>query len=168
VFRNNTSAAIAHVQVSGTAKDPTGKIVASGSSQGTDPSTVQPGQWAFAFIYFEPGSKLSGTDRLSFSEQAMTASTESYNTAAIQVTQANLSGSSIAGGVQNTTGHHVQGPISVHAYCLNPAGDPMGVVTGFTSGSSGPLAPNATDSFQLDLNGQSCSSFLVGAYGYYS
>jgi hypothetical protein len=168
VFRNNTSAAIAHVDVSATAKDPTGKIVASGASQGTDPSTVQPGQRAFAFIYFESGTDLTSNDTLSFSFQTTPASTESFNTAAIQVTQANLSGSSIAGGVQNRTGHPVEGPISVHAYCLNSSGDPTSVVTGFTSSSTGNLAPDATDSFQLDLYDQSCQSFLVGASGYYS
>lgn len=168
VFRNNTSTAIAHVDVSATAKDPAGKIVASGASQGTDPSTVQPGQWALAYIYFDPGTKLAVNDTLSFSFQTMPASTDSFNTAAIQITQVNPSGSSIAGGVQNTTGHPVQGPISVHAYCLNSAGDPMSVVTGFTSSSSGNLAPDATDSFQLDLYDQSCPSFLVGASGYYS
>jgi hypothetical protein len=59
VFRNNTSTAIAHVDVSAAAKDPTGKIVASGASQGTDPATVQPGQRAFAYIYFDPGTKLA-------------------------------------------------------------------------------------------------------------
>jgi hypothetical protein len=168
VFRNNSNAAIAHVDISAAAKDSTGKIVASGASQGTDPSTVQPGQWAFAYIYFDPGAKLAVNDTLSFSFQTTPASTESFNTAAIQVTQANPSGSSIVGGVQNTTGHPVQGPISVHAYCLNSAGDPTSVVTGFTSSSSGNLAPDATDSFQLDLYGQSCPSFLVGASGYYS
>ena len=168
VFRNNTSAAIAHVDVAAPAKDSTGKIVASGSSQGTDPSTVQPGQWAFAYIYFEPGTDLAANDTLSFSFQTTPASTDSFNTAALQVPQANLSGSSIAGGVRNTTGHPVQGPISVHAYCLNSAGDPTSVITGFTSNSSGNLAPDATDSFQLDLYDQSCPSFLVGASGYYS
>jgi len=91
VFRNNTSAAIAHVEVAATAKDPTGKIVASGSSQGTEPSTVQPRQWALGYIYFEPGTKLAANDTLSFSFQTMPASTDSYNTAALQVTQTNLS-----------------------------------------------------------------------------
>jgi hypothetical protein len=167
VFRNNTSAAIAHVDVSATAKDSGEKIVASGSSQGTDPSTVEPGQWALAYIYFESGTALNAHDTLSFTFQSMPASTDSFNTAAIQVTQANLSGSSIAGGVQNMTGHPVQGPISVHAYCLNSAGYPTSDVIGFTSSSSGDLTPGATDSFQLDLDNQRCSSFLVGASGFY-
>ena len=167
VFRNNTNSAIAHVDVSAAAKNPAGKIIASGSSQGTDPSAVQPGQWAFAYIYFEPGTALASNDTLSFTFQSTPASADSFNTAAIQVTQANLSGSSIAGGVQNTTGHPVQGPISVNAYCLNSSDDPTTVITGFTSSSSGDLAPGATDSFQLNVYDKRCSSFLVGASGYY-
>jgi hypothetical protein len=167
VFRNGTSTAIAHVTVSATAEDQDGKIVASGASQGTDPSVVQPGQWAFAFIYFEPGSALAVGNTLSFTFQSMPASTEPFNTAAIQVTQANLSGSSIVGGVKNTTGSPVQGPVSVHAYCLDPAGRPVSAVTGFTTGSLGDLAPNDTGSFQLTPYDQDCSSFLVGASGYY-
>jgi hypothetical protein len=167
VLRNNTSAAVAHVQVSATAKDQGGKIVASGSSQGTDPSAIEPGQWALAYIYFEPGSGLAPDDTLSFTFQSMPASTDSFNTATIQVTQANLSGSSIAGGVQNTTGHPVQGPISIHAYCLSSAGDPTSEAIGFTSSQPGDLAPNAADSFQLNLSDQECASFLIGASGYY-
>lgn len=167
VFRNNTSATIAHVSVSSTAKDRAGKIVASGASQGTDPSVVKSGQWAFAFVYFQPGSALAADDTLSFTFQSMPASTEAFNTAAIRVTQANLSGSTIAGGVQNTTGNPVRGPISVHAYCLDSSGDPASVAIGFTSTLSSGLTSNATDSFQLNLTDQKCSSFLVGASGYY-
>lgn len=165
VFRNDTKTGVAHVDISATATDATGKIVGSGSSQGTDPSVVQPGQWAYAYIYFESG--LAATDKLSnFRFNSLPADTSSYNTAPIQVTQANLTSTAIAGGVQNTTGHTVTGPISVNAYCLDAAGNPTSTQGGFTSGTAD-LAPNATDSFQLDLYGQSCSSFLVGASGYY-
>ena len=166
VFRNNTKAGVAHVDISASATDATGKIVGSGSSQGTDPSVVQPGQWAYAYIYFESGP--AATDKLSnFTFNSSPADTSSYNTAPIQVTQANLTGTAIAGGVQNTTGHAVTGPISINAYCLDAAGNPTSTQGGFTSGSRD-LAPNAADSFQLDLYGQSCPSFLVGASGYYS
>ena len=94
------------------------------------------------------------------------ADTSPYNTAAVQVTQANMSSDSLTGGVQNTTGHMVTGPISVDAYCFDPNGHPVYEQSGFTSGS-GDLAPNATDSFELNFYGQQCSSYLVGASGYY-
>jgi hypothetical protein len=165
VFRNNTKAGVAHVDISATATDMTGKIVGSGSSQGTSPSVVQPGQWAYAYIFFqslpEATNKLGG---FSFKTSRVTRSF--YNTAPIQVTQANLVGMAITGGVQNTTGHKVTGPISIHAYCLDSTGNPANVLIDFTSGSSD-LAPNATDSFQVNFYEGTCPSFLVGASGYY-
>jgi hypothetical protein len=165
VFRNNTKVGVAHVDISATALDATGKIVGSGSSQGTAPSVVQPGQWAYAYIFFQSlpaaASKLRG-----FTFRTSSVTTSFYNTAPIQVTQANLVGTAIAGGVQNTTGHKVNGPISVDVYCLDAAGNPANVHIGFTSGATSGLAPNATDSFQVGFDG-TCSSFLVGASGFY-
>ena len=165
VFRNNTKAGVAHVDISASATDMTGKIVGSGSSQGTSPSVVQPGQWAYAYIYFE--SLPESTNKFgSFSFKTTRVTTSFYNTAPIQVTQANLVGMAITGGVQNTTGHKVAGPISINAYCLDSTGNPAKVFTDFTSGSSD-LAPNATDSFQVNFYEGTCPSFLVGASGYY-
>ncbi len=166
VLDNNTSKAVAHVDISGTAKDASGKIVGSGDSQGTYPSVIMPGQWALAFIYFQSSDGLSSSDTMSFSVNTSPADTSSYNTAAVQVTQANMSSGSITGGVQNTTGHIVTGPISVDTYCFDSNGHPVYEQGGFTA-SSGDLASNATDSFQIDLSGQQCSSYLVGASGYY-
>lgn len=166
VFDNNTSKAVAHVDFSATAKDPTGKIVGSGDSQGTEPSVIQPGQWALAYIYFESAGDLAANDTMTFNVTTMPADTSPYNTAAIQVTQANLSGTSVTGGVQNTTGQTVTGPISVDLYCFDSAGHPDYVQKGFTSGS-GDLAAGANDSFQIGLYGSTCSSYLVGASGFY-
>lgn len=166
VIRNNTSAGVAHVDITASTRDAAGKIIASGQSQGTDPSVIQPGQWALSFIHYDPGTSLAANDTLTFSFQTSPVSTTNYNTAAIQVTQANAVGTSIAGGVQNTTGHDVTGPISIDVYCLNGSGQPTYIQGGFTSGQ-GDLAANATASFQVDLYGRQCTSFLVGASGYY-
>jgi hypothetical protein len=166
VLNNNSSKAVAHVDISGTAKNAAGKIVGSGSSQGTYPSVIEPGQWALAFIYFQSAEGLSPSDTMSFSVDITQADTSSYNTAAIQVTQANMSSGSITGGVQNTTGHVVTGPISVDVYCFDGNGHPFYEQGGFTSGS-GDLATNASDSFQINLSDQQCPSYLVGASGYY-
>lgn len=163
---NNTSKGVAHVDISGTVKDPTGKIVGSGDSQGTSPSVIKPGQWALAFIYFQSGDGLASNDTMSFNVSTSPADTSSYNTAAVQVTQANVSGSSITGGVQNTTGQVVTGPISVDLYCFDAAGHPDYEQGTFTSGS-GDLSPGATDSFEINLYNQPCSSYLIGASGYY-
>ena len=166
VLDNNSSTAVAHVDISGAAKDASGKIVGSGDSQETSPSVIKPGQWALAFIYFQSGVNLSSSDTISFNVKTSPADTSSYNTAAVQVTQANLSGSSITGGVQNTTGKVIVGPITVDAYCFDAAGHIVNEQGTFTSGS-GDLAPNATDSFQINFYEQPCPSYLVGASGFY-
>jgi len=166
VLDNNSSKAVAHVNISATAKDATGKIVGSGSSQGTAPSVIQPGEWTLAYIFFGSAPDLSSSDTLSFTVNTTPADTSPYNTAAIQVTQANLSGSAITGGVQNTTGHEVTGPIAVDVYCFDGAGHPFDTQREFTAGS-GDLAPNATDSFEITFYNQQCPSYLVGASGYY-
>ncbi|MGH9121720.1 MAG: hypothetical protein ACRDYC_07200 [Acidimicrobiales bacterium] len=166
VIRNNTSASLAHVDITASTADPTGKIVASGESQGTDPSVVQPHQWALAYIFYSPGTNLSADDRLTFGFQTSPADTSFYNTAAIQVTQANVSGTSITGAVQSTTGHDVAGPISVNVYCFDQSNNPTYEQGSFTAGS-GDLAAGAMDSFEIDLSQQVCPSYLVGASGYY-
>ena len=56
-FRNNTDAPISHVDWTATATAG-GKLVATGSSQGTQPAWVAPGEVGMAFIYFETGNEI--------------------------------------------------------------------------------------------------------------
>lgn len=51
-FRNNTSDGISHVDWTATARSG-GAIVATGSSQGTIPAQVKPGETGLAYIYFD-------------------------------------------------------------------------------------------------------------------
>lgn len=61
-FRNNTPEAISHVDWSATARSG-GSVVATGSSQGTTPSVVQPGEVGLSYIYFESGESIpEGTE----------------------------------------------------------------------------------------------------------
>lgn len=50
-FRNNTSQGISHVDWAATARSG-GKIVSTGSSQGTEPAQVQPGEVGLGYIFF--------------------------------------------------------------------------------------------------------------------
>ncbi|MBO0732054.1 MAG: hypothetical protein J2P57_22530, partial [Acidimicrobiaceae bacterium] len=70
VVDNNTSRAVTQVDISGTAKDPTGKIVGIGSSHGTSPPVIQPGEWALAAISFPSAARLSTSDTMSFNVKA--------------------------------------------------------------------------------------------------
>ena len=91
VFRNDTKAGVSHVDISASATDATGKIVGSGS---------EPGNRSFRRPTRPVGLRLhllrsgtAATDKLSnFTFNTSPADTSSYNTAPVQVTQANLSG----------------------------------------------------------------------------
>jgi hypothetical protein len=52
VIRNNTDKGVAHVDLSAVARGSSGKVVATGSSQGFEPAQIQPGEPALGFIYF--------------------------------------------------------------------------------------------------------------------
>ena len=118
-FRNNTSEGISHVDWTGTARSG-GSIVATGSSQGTIPAQVQPGEVGLAFIYFDGSSELPPTDaEYEFTVNTSAADQAFYNTAPLKVTEASASGDAIVGAAVNGTGESVGGPFSVSVYCFD-------------------------------------------------
>ena len=162
-FRNNTPEAISHVDWSATARSG-GSVVATGSSQGTTPSVVQPGEVGLSYIYFESGESIPEGTEYEFDVSPSPADTSSYNTAPMTVTEANLVGDAIVGAAVNDTGADTAGPYSVGVYCFE--GDNIvGQLGGFTEQDT--LAAEATGSFTVSLYGDSCPTYAVGVSGYY-
>lgn len=164
-FRNNTDAAISHVDWSATARSG-GSIVATGSSQGTAPSQVQPGEVGLAYIFFENGETIPAEGvEYEFSVQTSPADTEFFNTAPMTVTESSISGDAIVGAAQNKTGANAEGPFGVSIYCFE--GD--NIVSqhmGFTEQDS--LADGASGTFTVSLYGSTCPSYAIGVSGYFS
>jgi hypothetical protein len=166
VFRNNTAAAISHVDVSASARNHAGQLIATGTSQGTTPAQIQPGQLSMAFIYFEHANKIPTNASYSFEFETSPADTESFNTADLKATEASVSGGAIVGAGVNSSGKTVSGPFAVNAYCFR--GDHVLTnVNGFTDQDSD-QRPGGKVTFTLDLYGGNCRDFLVGITGYYS
>ena len=162
-FRNNTSEAIAHVDWSATARID-GSIVATGSSQGTAPSIVQPGEVGLAYIYFEEASAIAEGTEFEFQASTSPADPTPYNTARMTVTEASLVKDSIVGGADNKTGKPTTGPYSVSVYCFD--GDTIvGHTTGFTEQDT--IAVDAAGTFTVSLYDVECSTFAVGVSGYF-
>lgn len=162
-FRNNTDEAIAHVDWTATARSG-GSIVGSGSSQGTAPSVVQPGEVALSYIYFDNIESIPDDAEYEFSVSPSKADNSPYNTAALKVTEANLVGESIVGGAVNEAGGDATGPFSVSIYCFD--GDQMaGHRTGYADQQE--AAEGATVSFSENLYSLSCPNFAVGVSGYF-
>lgn len=165
-FRNNTSEGISHVDWSGTARSG-GAIVATGSSQGTIPAQIKPGEVGFAFIYFDGTSQLPPADaEYEFTAKTSPADQDAYNTAPLKVTEANLSGDAIVGAAVNQTGESVEGPFSVDAYCFD--GDKVLSEHGDFAEQDGPIAADEQVTFSASLFGANCPTFAVGVNGYFS
>lgn len=165
-FRNNTDKAISHVDFSATARAD-GKLVATGSSQGTQPAQVTPGEVGMAFIYFEAGNDIPDSGATyEFKAETTEADTSSYNTAPVVVEEANRSGSKIVGSATNKTGKPLTGPYSAEAYCFD--GNKITGRIGSFAEEDGDINAGATVSFTIDLYDTECKTFAVGASGYFS
>lgn len=164
-YRNNTGAAISHVDLSATARL-NGKLVASGKSQGAIPAQVQPGEVGFAFIYFEDSKSMADTGlKYEFTAETTPADTSSYNTAPLTVGEATHNGSSIVGTAVNKTGKALTGPYGVQVYCF--AGNKLTAEVGAFADQNDKVAADAKVSFTANLYDTKCDKFTVGVSGYF-
>lgn len=163
-FRNNTSDAISHVDWTATARSD-GAIVATGSSQGTIPAVVQPGEVGLSYIFFENGESIPDGSEYEFDSSSSRAAATPYNTAPMTVTESNVAGDAIVGTAVNNTGEPTVGPYSVQVYCFE--GD--NIVDQMTSyAEQDALVDGATGTFTVSLYGAACPSYALGMGGYYS
>ncbi len=164
-FRNNTSKAISHVDWNATARSG-GAIVSTGSSQGTVPAQVQPGEVGLAYIYFENGEVIEDDAEYEFDVDTSPADTSSYNTAPLKVAEASISGDAIVGSATNTSGAETVGPYGVSVYCF----DGNTLLSQFVSYAeqSDEVEDGGSVTFTASLYGDNCASFVVGVAGYFS
>ena len=156
VIRNNTNKGVAHVDLSAVARNSSGKVVATGSSQGFEPAQIQPGEPALGFIYFEADKALPPNGATyTFTADVEPADASSYNTGSVKIDEANNTGQAIVGTGMNTTGAKLTGPYSVTAYCFSPAGQLIATNGAFAEPDSD-LVPGARVSFTIDLYGTRC------------
>lgn len=165
VFRNNTDAAVSHVDASATARDAGGTLAGAGNSQGTTPAQIPPGGLGMAYIFFD--SPIPADAQLEFTFETSPADTSSYNTADLRTVEAVATGDAIVGTAANETGATLEGPFSVTAHCFDEAGTLTSIQLSFAN-ESGPIDDGGTISFSMRLYGDPCGSFLVGTTGWFS
>lgn len=165
-FRNNTDEAISHVDWTATARAG-GKLVATGSSQGTQPAQIAPGEVGMAFIYFESGKSIprSGV-KYEFSAETTEADTAPFNTAPLVVVEANRNGAKIVGSATNKTGKKLTGPYGAEVYCFR--GNDITGKTGDFAEENREVQPGGTVHFTVDLGNTPCKTFAVGVSGYFA
>ena len=164
-FRNNTSESISHVDWTATARSG-GSIVATGSSQGTTPAQLQPGEAGLSYIFFDNAEAIPANAEYEFQASSSAAYTSPYNTAPLTVTEANVSGDSIVGSATNETGAETTGPYSVEVYCFEGDALLSSMITFAEQTDEVPDGGAVT--FSANLFGDPCPTFVVGVSGYFS
>ena len=160
--RNGTNESITSVEVSGAAMDATGKILASGRSQGFSPAVVPAGGVSLGYVFFD--AKLPDTAKLEFTVASKPLEGDPYFQD-LKVDQANAMGTSVTGKATNTSKNKLNGPYGVHVTCFDAKGSLLGSQTGFASPDAD-LAAGQSVTFQVDFYGEPCPTFLVGVSGY--
>ncbi|MCL2482646.1 MAG: hypothetical protein FWF43_04355 [Propionibacteriaceae bacterium] len=168
-FQNNTDSAIASIDWTATATSG-GSEVATGQSEGTNPAQLQPGEVGLAFISFGADTATPGPDATyTFSANTSPADTSSLNTGSLTVTTADASGGSITGTAVNNTGASLTGPVAVTVYCFSA--DPEDLLQSAHMGyvdQTDDIAPDGNATFTVDLAGDTCATYLVGASGFFA
>jgi hypothetical protein len=159
IVRNNTSDPIGQIEATGTARDASGALVGSGSSQGFKPVVVAPGEIAYGYVYFDGGFPDGSTFGFAVAGEEV----DTYFRP-ITITEINNTGDAIIGGRSNDTGVDVTGPISVEALCFAADGTTVGPRGGFAEQDD--LVDGATGSFSVSLYGDECPIGLAAASGY--
>lgn len=165
-FRNNTNEAISHVDWTATAKS-NGSLIGSGSSQGTTPSQINPGEAGLAYIYFENSSKFPKDTEYDFKVSTSSADPTPFNTAPFTIDEVNIVGGSIVGSATNKTGSNTTGPYSVSVYCFEE-GKLRYQDTDYAEESSQDTASGESVTFSTKIYGHECKEFILGVSGYFS
>lgn len=166
VIRNMTSTPLTNLEVTGTARDGAGELMGSGSSQGFAPELVNPGEWAFGYVYID-GVTVSKDAKFDFtatgSEPDEFLSSVDVEIVEVALTEGSF-GKNLTGIVKNPTENEVSGPVDVSAACFNKSGSLISTQSGFAD--SDPLPVGGTSSFSIDLFEKPCQFFAIGSSGY--
>jgi len=166
VIRNRTSTTLYSPEANGTARAPDGTLAGSGSSQGFAPSTLQPGEWAVGYLYFDSTVPADATFDVTATASDDAEFIGSVDVRPVEINVASSEfGSQIIGIVENPTDEPVEGPIDVLVACFDDTGTtPVSIHSGFTDGDQ--IPPGGTASFSVDLFDDACANFVVGGSGY--
>jgi len=160
IVRNNTSDAVGNIEIAGTARDDSGALVGSGSSQGLKPVIVAPGEIAYGYVYFD--TEMAGsTFDYQFSIDAQPAGEYFFP---VTITEINTTGDQIIGAVTNQNDFEVTGPIGADGICFGPDGAIVDTIGSYLEQDD--LPAGGVGSFSIDLYGEPCPIGLVSASGY--
>src|SRR3546814_19721204 len=112
-----TASTLANREGSGTARDGAGALIASGSSQGFAPELVNPGEWAFGYVYID-GVKAAKDTKFEFTATGSEPD-DFMSSADVEIVEVALTkgdfGDNLNGILKNSADEEVSGPIDVRS-----------------------------------------------------
>jgi len=165
IVRNNTDQTVIRIKASGTIRDSTGILVASGSDQGFNPNVVRPGEIAIGYVFFGPNDSRPKVWKVEFQTSATPIEKSRFeNIRDLDVVEVNKVGKRIVGSLSNPYSEVVIGPIGVKAVCFDSSGSLLS--SEMTFAEADVVEPNGKTSFQIDSISATCPSFLLAGSGY--
>lgn len=161
IVRNNTRDDIGRIEISGTARDASGALVGSGSSQGFSPAVVAPGEIAYGYVFFGHDIPTGSTFEFNVDSEPV-----GEYFLPVTITEINNTGEQIVGAVMNDLDVEVSGPISADVLCFDADGDVTGDAQSYVEPDD--LPAGGTGSFAIDLFDQPCPVGIAAASGYSS
>jgi hypothetical protein len=167
VVRNNTDEALTQLEVSGPARGADGALVGTGSSQGFQPATLQPGEWAMGYVFFSNQLPPGTTVDLTATGKSPDQYTSIFPDLPVKIGEANLVqdqySPNVVGILQNTSDETLFAT-SVMLMCFDGS-TPTTARSGYPD-STADLAPGTSSSFDVTLlSEESCPTFALAASG---
>jgi hypothetical protein len=165
LVRNRTERSVIRIEVSATARDTDGNIIATGSDQGFSPNLVRPGEIAFGYLYFDGATFPSEVeiDVVPVAEDAEGDFASLENRRDLSVDSVSLAGDRLVGEATNEHADTVTGPISAEAVCFDEAGNLLDHFSDFTDQEV--VEPGGLLPFAIRID-QPCPHHLVAVTGF--
>lgn len=168
IIRNNTAVAVGSIEVNGTARLADGALAGSGSSQGFEPTVLEPGEWGFGYIYFDSQLPADASIEATARGDEHTEGAP-FSKVRLKVNELNLQpgdyGTSYIGIVSNSDSKETAtDPVNVFVGCFDAESKLTKVFTGYADGE---VVPGGTASFSVSVyDSPPCASVAVGASGH--
>lgn len=159
VVRNDGDQPVWRVTIAGTARNPAGKLIGSGSDQTLKPNFLEPGQIAMGYVFFG-GDALPASTKYELTTGAENSPYE--NIRDMEISETSASGDTIIVVAKNSWDVPLTLP-SAFAACFDGR-RLLDVVQGF--GNTDPVAPGGQTTVSIEFFDQSCPTFLVAGSGF--
>lgn len=163
VLRNRTDVAVTRIEVTGSAREPSGSVVEVGQGISFAPLVVEPGEVAVGVVFFS-GVEVSADAEFDLEVTAVEATATDAMWIDLEVDDHGRTGDSVTVELRNPTVSDVTGPQLLFV-CFDGTGQPLWWQGAHAEPATIGIGSSATATVEfLDLRGP-CDHYIAGGYG---